>query len=91
MSEEPLQCARCGKALAAGEAKMGQPLITAGELLRIAVRTPAALSGPPLPDVPYCAECRPLIARQRTNEQLKVLLGILAVLAVIAALIWVVL
>lgn len=87
MSEETLQCARCGKALAPGEAKMGQPLITAGELLRIAVRTPAALSGPPLPDVPYCAECRPLIARQRTNEQLKVLLGILAVLAIIGVLI----
>ncbi|HYF61736.1 MAG TPA: hypothetical protein VD886_02915 [Herpetosiphonaceae bacterium] len=91
MSEEPLRCARCGKALAPGEAKMGQPLITAGELLRLAVKAPAALGGPPLPDVPYCADCRPLIARQRTNEQLKILVGMLAVLALVAVLIMVVL
>jgi hypothetical protein len=91
MSEETLKCARCGKALAPGAALMGQPLITAGELARMAVKTPAMLTGPALPDVPYCADCRPIIAKQRTNEQLKVLLSVLAVLVLIAVLVMVVL
>ncbi len=89
MSDKPLNCARCGRPLAPDEAHMGQPLITAGELARIAVKTPAMLVGPPLAEVPYCAECRPLIAKQRTREQLKVLLALLALLALVAVLVWV--
>ncbi|MBA3469212.1 MAG: hypothetical protein H0T53_06155 [Herpetosiphonaceae bacterium] len=77
-------CSRCGKPIAADEVHMGQPLITAGELARIAVKSPAALAGPTLPDVPYCAECRPIVAQQRTMEQLKVLGFILFLLILVA-------
>jgi hypothetical protein len=85
MTEAALTCARCGKTIAPDEAHMGQPLITAGELARIAIKSPAALAGPTLPDVPYCADCRPLVAQQRTMEQLKVLGFILVLLILVAA------
>ena len=67
MSQETLTCARCGKSIPPGEAKFGQPLIKAGELVRIALKTPALLAGPPLDEVPYCAECRLLVARERPS------------------------
>ncbi|HEY1014605.1 MAG TPA: hypothetical protein VGE07_17985 [Herpetosiphonaceae bacterium] len=91
MSEEQLACARCGKTIAPGEAQLGQPLIKATELVRMAVKTPALLAGPPLPEVPYCADCRPIIARERTNEQLKFLVGAALVIILLVALVFVVL
>lgn len=84
MAEDDLTCARCGKTLAPGEAQMGQPLITARELARVALKTPTAVAGPTLPDVPYCAACRPIVAQQRTTEQVKVLGFILFVLILVA-------
>lgn len=89
MTQEALTCARCGKSISPGQEKMGLPLITAGELVRMAVKSPAMLMGPPLPEVPYCAECRLLIARERTNEQLKVLLGMVVILALVFGLVYV--
>ena len=79
-------CTRCGKAIAPGEEKMGQPVISAGEFVKTALKNPSLLSGPPLPDVPYCAECRPLVAKERTRAQMIVLLGIIGILALIAVL-----
>lgn len=84
-----VNCANCGKLIKQSDARMGQPVIKVGELLR-AFKTPALLSGE-LPDVPYCAECRPLVAKQRTNEQLKFLGMILAVLLIIVVIVFVVL
>jgi len=84
MTETALTCARCGNSIAPDAVHMGQPLITAGELARIAMKSPAALAGPTLPDVPYCATCRPIVAQQRTMEQLKVLGFILVLLILVA-------
>jgi len=84
MTETAETCTRCGKTLASDQVHMGQPLITAGELARIAVKTPAMLAGPSLPDVAYCATCRPIVAQQRTMEQIKVLSFVLLVLILIA-------
>ena len=84
MTEQSLQCARCGKTLTPDDAQMGQPLITAGELLRTVIKTPGILTGPPLAEVAYCAECRPIIAQKRVNEQLKVLGLMLLGLSLIA-------
>ena len=91
MTEQPVQCARCGKPLAPDEAQLGQPLITAGELLRTIIKTPGILTGPPLAEVAYCAECRPIIAQKRVSEQLKVLGLMLLLLSVVAVVIIVVL
>ena len=91
MTEQQVQCARCGKPLAPDEAQMGQPLITAGELLRTVIKTPGILTGPPLAEVAYCAECRPIIAQKRVSEQLKVLGLMLLILSVVAVVIIVVL
>lgn len=91
MADEQLTCARCGKALGPGEANMGPPLITAAELARMAVKTPALLAGPPLPDVAYCADCRQIVAKQRTIEQVKVLGFLILLLALVALLIFVLL
>ena len=85
MTETAVTCTSCGNTLAPDEVHMGQPLITAGELARIAVKTPAMLAGPSLLDVPYCATCRPIIARRRTMEQIKVLSFVLLVLILVAA------
>ena len=83
MQEQQLKCTRCGKELRAAEAEMGQPLITAGEIVRTATKNPAMLFGPALPEVPYCATCRPLVLKQRSREAIKFLLGLLAVLGLI--------
>ena len=88
MSQQELICTRCGKAIAPGAEQMGQKLITAMELARMAVMSPAMLTGPALPDVSYCAECRPIIARERTAEQLKVLVALMVVLALVFGLVY---
>ena len=85
--ESSTTCVRCGRALAADEVRMAQPLITAKELITTAIKTPAALSGPPLADVAFCPECRAIIAKQRTQEQLKILVGALVILLLIAAIV----
>jgi hypothetical protein len=81
-------CTSCGRAICAEHTLMGQPFITAGDLARTALRTPAVLFGPPLEAVPYCPECRETLAGQRTTEQLKVLVGLLVLLAVVGGLIY---
>ena len=81
-------CTVCGKPICAEHSKLGQPFISAGELLRTALRSPSMLFAPPMAEVPYCPECREIVAGQRTTEQLKVMLGFLAIIGVIIALIY---
>lgn len=83
-------CALTGRAMSAEEAYWAPPLITARELVTAvvtnAVRTPSNLGHvlfEEQPNVPYHPEARQLLASRRTAEQLKLLLILLAVAAVI--------
>jgi uncharacterized protein (DUF983 family) len=73
--------------------QQGQPFITAGQLVATtattAFRTPAMLGDllfKELALVPYCESCREELASKRTTEQLKFLLGILLVIALVVGL-----
>ncbi|MBC8075132.1 MAG: hypothetical protein H7Y32_03575 [Chloroflexales bacterium] len=83
-------CALTGKPMQAEEAYWAPPLITARSLVsavvKNAVRTPSNLGHvlfEEQPNVPYHPEARQLLASRRTAEQLKLLLILLAVAAVI--------
>lgn len=84
------RCTVCNTALCADHTKMGQPFITARQLVTTttstALRAPAMLSDllfKELDLVPYCVDCRDELAAKRTAEQLKVLLGMLLIIAVV--------
>jgi hypothetical protein len=83
-------CTKCKSALCAEHVQMGQPFISARQLVTTtattALRAPGVLSDllfKELEQVPYCAECREELAARRTTEQLKFLIGMLLVLAVV--------
>lgn len=83
-------CTKCGTALCTLHVHQGQPFISARQLVATtastAVRTPALLGDilfKELDQVPYCAECREDLAARRTTEQLKFLLGMLLIVAVV--------
>jgi hypothetical protein len=83
-------CALTGRTLRAEEAYWAPPLITARQLVTSLVsnvlRTPGNLGHvlfEEQPNVPYHPEARQLLASRRTAEQLKLLLILLAVAAVI--------
>lgn len=86
-------CTVCRTALCATHTHQGQPFISARQLVTAttstALRTPAMLGDllfKELELVPYCVECREELAAKRTTEQLKVLLGVLVVLALVIGL-----
>ncbi len=86
-------CTICTSALCAAHIHMGQPFISARQLVTTtattALRAPSVLSDllfRELDTVPYCAGCREELAAKRTTEQLKFLLGILLVLALVLGL-----
>ncbi|ABX07223.1 MAG TPA: hypothetical protein DEF47_19355 [Herpetosiphon sp.] len=89
-SESSVECTRCKRQLKADEVRMAQPLITFKELVRAAIKTPSLLNAK-LEDVPYCPECRGIIAKQRQTEQLKFLAVVVAVLLILIVLVVVVL
>ncbi len=89
-TESPVECTRCKRKLTPDEVRMAQPLITFKELAQAAIKTPSLLSAT-LPDVPYCPECRVIIAKQRQTEQLKFLGVAVAILAILIAIVLVVL
>ncbi|XSG74524.1 hypothetical protein ACP8Y2_20345 [Herpetosiphon llansteffanensis] len=85
-AESPVVCTRCKRQLTPDDVRMAQPLITFKELVQAAFKTPSLLSAT-LPDVPYCPECRGIIAKQRQTEQLKFLGAAIAILAILIVLV----
>jgi hypothetical protein len=88
--EEQLFCALSGKPLNAAEAYWAPPLVTARELIgtiaRTAVRSPALLGHvlfDEQPNVPYAPDMREQLAARRSAEQVKLLAGMLALIALI--------
>lgn len=86
-----LACSLCHQPLHAADAKYGHPLITARQLVSMAVatlvRSPKLFSDvmfTELPPAPYCTECRQQLPSKRQAEQLKLLLGVLLILIVLA-------
>ena len=87
------RCARCETHVCEEHALVGQQLITARHLVMTifstAVRAPSLLGDvlfKELDKVAYCADCRPQIAAQRQNEQLKLLAGMMLVMLLAVAL-----
>jgi hypothetical protein len=89
--EEQLFCALTGKPISAEEAYWAPPLVTTRQLvttiLRTLTRSPGNLGYVLLaeqPNVPYAQDAREQLAARRSAEQLKLLLGLLLVVALIA-------
>ncbi|GEM_PF-438083 len=87
-----LRCALTGKPITAEEAYWAPPLVTAKELIgtlaTTAVRAPGNLGHilfDEQPNVPYAPEARQQLGSRRSVEQLKLLLFVLLIAAVIFA------
>lgn len=90
MVQSELRCALTGQVIAPGEAYWAQPLITARQLITTVMtttmRTPSNLGHvlfDEMPNVPYAQEAREELAARRTAEQLKLLVLMLLIAAVI--------
>ena len=90
-TDTQLTCATCDTPLRDAEAQYGHPLITARQLTTMAVHT--AIRSPKLfsemmlkelPPVPYCTACRQQLSVRRQAEQMKFLVGMLLVFALLA-------
>lgn len=88
--EEQLFCALTGKPVRADQAYWAPPLITFRTLVATIART--AISAPSnlghilfdeQPNVPYAPEARQQLAARRSAEQLKLLVGLLLLVALI--------
>lgn len=84
------RCTVCKAALCGDHMRLGQPFITARQLVATtattAIRAPGLLGNllfKELEQVPYCQQCRDDLAAKRTGEQLKFLLLLLLVIAVV--------
>jgi hypothetical protein len=86
---EQLYCTLTGKPISQAEAYWAPPLVTARELVAAIfsnLRTPSNLSHVLFGEqanVPYAQEARELLAQRRNAEQLKLLVGLLVVVALI--------
>ena len=83
-------CTVCKSALCSAHVQQGQPFISARQLVTTtattAFRAPGVLTDllfKELDLVPYCVGCREELAAKRTSEQLKFLLGMLLILALV--------
>jgi hypothetical protein len=90
--QEQLYCALTGKPISADEAYWAPPLVTARELVTAIFsnlfRTPGNLGFilfAEQPNVPYAQEAREQLAARRSAEQLKLLVGLLLLVALVAA------
>lgn len=90
-TEGMVRCSLTDKEIPAEEAYWAPPLITTGQLISTIantfVRTPSNLGHilfEEQPDVPYDPEARDELASRRTMEQLKLLLFLLFIAALIA-------
>ena len=86
-------CTVCKSALCSEHVQQGQPFISARQLVTttatMAIRAPGVLADllfKELDLVPYCASCREELAAKRTGEQLKFLIGMLLILALVIGL-----
>jgi hypothetical protein len=89
---EQLYCALTGKPISAEEAYWAPPLVTVRELLSALahglLHSPGALGAilfTEQPNVPYAPDVREQLAARRSAEQLKLLVGLLVLVALIAA------
>ncbi|NOK60344.1 MAG: hypothetical protein GFH27_549281n263 [Chloroflexi bacterium AL-W] len=91
MEEEQLFCSLTGKPVSREEAYWAPPFITARDLVVVIFRTitqsPGALGqllfAAPV-NVPYAPDAREQLASRRSSEQIKLLLGLLLIVALIA-------
>ena len=90
--EEQLVCALTGRPVSADEAYWAPPLVTARELVSTVfgnlVRSPGNLGYvlfAEQPNVPYAQDAREQLAARRSAEQLKLLVGLLLLVALIVA------
>jgi hypothetical protein len=90
--EDQLVCALTGRPISADEAYWAPPLVTARELVTTVLgnlfRSPGNLGYilfAEQPNVPYAQDVREQLAARRSAEQLKLLVGLLLVVALIAA------
>src|SRR5574338_918545 len=90
--DEQLFCALTGTPVSAAEAYWAPPLVTARELVatvaRGALTSPGTLSHilfDEQANVPYAPDARAQLAARRSAEQLKLLVGLLVLVALIAA------
>lgn len=90
--EEQLVCALTGRPISAEEAYWAPPLVTARDLVAAIlgnlIRSPGNLGHVLLaeqPNVPYAPDARDQLAVRRSAEQLKLLVGLLLLIALIAA------
>lgn len=88
---EQLYCALTGVPISAETAYWAPPLVTAGELVRAVVNgllhSPGTLSRvlfDEMPPVPYDPAVREQLAARRSTEQIKLLVGMLVIIALIA-------
>lgn len=80
-------CMLCHAAICTQHTQMGQPFITARQLVATTastvVRTPQLVGDilfKELDEVPYCATCRKDVSVKRQSEQMKFLVGMLLVM-----------
>ena len=90
--QEQLFCALTGKPISAEEAYWAPPLVTARQLVSTIFNTITRSPGnlgyilmAEQPNVPYAQDAREQLASRRSAEQLKLLLGLLLVVALIVA------
>ncbi len=88
---EQLVCALTGRSITPAEAYWAPPIVTARELVATicttVVRAPGNLGHilfAEQPDVPYAQDVRDQLAARRSAEQLKLLVGLLLLAALIA-------
>jgi hypothetical protein len=89
--EQQLVCALTGRSITPAEAYWAPPIVTARELVSTIgttiVRAPGNLGHilfAEQPDVPYAQDVRDQLASRRSAEQLKLLIGLLILAALIA-------
>ena len=89
--DDQVHCALTGRPISATEAYWAPPLVTARELVTTVVRT--AIHAPDQlgqvlfdeqPNVPYAPDVREQLTARRSSEQLKLLGGLILLLALIA-------
>jgi hypothetical protein len=87
-----LYCALTGRPVTPEEAYWAPPLVTFKELasmtLSTLIRSPSMIGHILMaeqPDVPYSPEARDLLAKRRQAEQIKLLLALLVIAAIITA------
>lgn len=85
-------CSSCRAAICDEHTKLGQPFITARQLVTTtastAFRTPQLLGDilfKELDEVPYCPSCRQEVAVKRQSEQMKFLLVVLLFMLLVAS------